>query len=71
MAYDASPDTPLNSGNNIRMSIEIDDRSKAKDVFEALSKNGTVHDELREREWNAILVVVPISSIFNGWSIVR
>lgn len=54
MAYDASPDTPLNSGNNIHMSVELENKDKAKTVFENLCKNGTVHHELREREWNAL-----------------
>lgn len=54
MAYDASPDTPLNSGNNIQMSINLNDKVKAKDIFNALSKNGTIHHQFREREWNAL-----------------
>ena len=54
MAYDASPDTPLNSGNNIHMSVELHDVEKAKTVFEKLSHHGTIHHEFREREWNAL-----------------
>ena len=54
MAYDVSPDTPLNSGNNIHMSVEINDKEKALEIFNQLSKNGKVHDNFREREWNAL-----------------
>lgn len=51
MAYDASPDTPINHGNQIHMSIDFKDLGKAKDVFESLSQNGKVHHNFREREW--------------------
>ena len=51
MAYDASPDTPLNHGNQIHMSIDHDDISKAEDLFEKLSQGGQVHHTFREREW--------------------
>tara|TARA_R110002049_G_scaffold242357_1_gene416179 strand:+ start:21246 stop:21647 length:402 start_codon:yes stop_codon:yes gene_type:complete len=54
MAYDASPDTPLTSGNNIHMSIDMNDKEKATSIFEALSKGGRVHYELRERDWGAL-----------------
>ncbi|MDN3493915.1 VOC family protein [Winogradskyella bathintestinalis] len=51
MAYDASPDTPLNSGNQIHMSVDVTDNSKGKELFESLSKGGQVHHNYREREW--------------------
>lgn len=54
MAYDASPDTPLNSGNNIHMSVELHDKAKAKEIWDSLSDGGTIHDNLSEREWNAL-----------------
>ncbi len=54
MAYDASPDTPLTKGNNIHMSVEVHDKDKAKEIFNALSNNGIIHHEFREREWNAL-----------------
>ncbi|MFB9057508.1 VOC family protein [Mariniflexile ostreae] len=51
MAYDASPDTPLNNGNQIHMSIEASDINEGKELFEKLSKGGQVHHNYREREW--------------------
>lgn len=54
MAYDAAPDTPLTIGNNIHMSIDLNDKEEAKSVFESLSKGGRVHHELRERDWGAL-----------------
>ena len=53
MAYDASPDTPLNSGNNVQMSIDLDDKDKAEKLFNQLYDGGTVHHKFREREWGA------------------
>lgn len=51
MAYDAAPDTPINHGNQIHMSIDFNDLEKAKDVFETLSQNGKTHHNFRERAW--------------------
>ncbi|MBU2928821.1 VOC family protein [Winogradskyella psychrotolerans] len=51
MAYDASPDTPLNSGNQIHMSVEVSDNTEGKNLFESLSKGGQVHHNYLEREW--------------------
>lgn len=51
MAYDASPDTPINHGNQIHMSVDADSKSEAEHVFESLSKGGQIHDNFREREW--------------------
>ncbi|MGB3608522.1 MAG: VOC family protein [Psychroserpens sp.] len=51
MAYDVSPDTPLNNGNQIHMSIEASSVEEGKDFFTKLSSQGTVHHEYREREW--------------------
>ncbi|MGJ8592831.1 MAG: VOC family protein [Aquaticitalea sp.] len=51
MAYDAAPDTPINHGNQIHMSIEVGDKNEAQDVFDQLSKGGQVHHNFREREW--------------------
>ncbi|WP_439132127.1 VOC family protein [Polaribacter sp.] len=50
-AYDASPDTPLNSGNNISISVDLNDNTKAENVFKQLSNSGVVHHKFREREW--------------------
>ncbi|WP_179008781.1 VOC family protein [Winogradskyella forsetii] len=51
MAYDASPDTPLNNGNQIHMSIAVTDNTEGKNLFESLSKGGQIHHNYREREW--------------------
>lgn len=51
MAYDASPDTPLNNGNQINMSIDLNEFDKGKQLFKDLSSGGQVHHEFREREW--------------------
>ncbi|GAB7256153.1 VOC family protein [Polaribacter sp. OB-PA-B3] len=51
MAYDASPDTPINSGNQVHMSVDLNDKESAENVFKSLSESGIVHHEFREREW--------------------
>lgn len=51
MAYDASPDTPINHGNQIHMSVDVNNVAEAKDLFEKLSHGGQVHHNFREREW--------------------
>ncbi|CAN0583662.1 unnamed protein product, partial [Ectocarpus sp. 12 AP-2014] len=51
MAYDASPDTPLNNGNQINMSVDLDNLDEGKQLFNDLSSGGQVHHEFREREW--------------------
>ncbi|SHK40330.1 PhnB protein [Maribacter aquivivus] len=51
MAYDASPDTPLNNGNQISMSVDTNDLDEGKQLFQDLSSGGQVHHDFREREW--------------------
>ena len=51
MAYDAAPDTPINSGNQVHMSVDVNDENKAREVFKTLSDQGITHHEFREREW--------------------
>ncbi|WP_291967514.1 VOC family protein [Maribacter sp.] len=51
MAYDAAPDTPLNNGNQINMSVDLDTMDEGKQIFEELSNEGQIHHEFREREW--------------------
>lgn len=53
-AYDAAPDTPLNSGNKIHMSISINNTEKAKKLFEKLSKDGKINDPFGEKHWGAL-----------------
>ena len=51
MAYDASPDTPLNHGNQIHMSVDVENKADAENLFDQLSGSGQIHDSFREREW--------------------
>lgn len=51
MAYDAAPDTPINHGNQIHMSVDLKDKNEAEEMFGSLSKGGQVHHNFREREW--------------------
>ena len=51
MAYDAAPDTPLNNGNQINMSVDLNDLDEGKQLFKELSSGGQVHHEFRAREW--------------------
>lgn len=51
MAYDAAPDTPITGGNQMHMSIDVDSKNEAQTLFKALSSEGKIHHEFREREW--------------------
>ena len=51
MAYDAAPDTPIHHGNQIHMSVDLEDKERAEQVFDKLSKGAQVHHSFREREW--------------------
>lgn len=51
MGYDASPDTPLTNGNNVCLSVDLDDRKKADEIFNSLSQGGRVHTPMQESSW--------------------
>ncbi|MGB6151142.1 MAG: VOC family protein [Pricia sp.] len=51
MAYDAAPDTPINHGNQVHMSVDLNNSDEAKQMFADLSSGGQVHHDFREREW--------------------
>lgn len=51
MAYDASPDTPINRGNQIHMSVDLQNRDEASQLFEKLADGGKLHHKFSEREW--------------------
>lgn len=51
MAYDAAPDTPINNGNQVHMSVDAGSREEAEKLFDSLSSSGQVHHSFREREW--------------------
>tara|TARA_R110002020_G_scaffold21009_1_gene71083 strand:- start:49795 stop:50196 length:402 start_codon:yes stop_codon:yes gene_type:complete len=54
MAYDAAPDTPLNNGNQIHMSVDLRDPDETKVVFDTLSEGGQVNNPLKKQEWGAL-----------------
>lgn len=51
MAYDAAPDTPINHGNQVHMSIDADSIDEAENLFSSLANEGKVHHDFKEREW--------------------
>ncbi|MCK7591412.1 VOC family protein [Subsaxibacter sp. CAU 1640] len=51
MAYDAAPDTPLNNGNQIHMSIDVKEKNEAENLFNKLSNGGQVQQKFAEQEW--------------------
>ena len=51
MAYDASPDTPINYGNQVHMSVDLQDSEEGEQLFNKLSNGGQIHHNFREREW--------------------
>lgn len=53
MGYDVAPDTPLNNGNNICLSVDADSRKEAEDLFHSLSKGGTIHTPMQESTWGS------------------
>ncbi|MEH6679955.1 MAG: VOC family protein [Sediminicola sp.] len=54
MAYDAAPDTSLNNGNQIHMSVDLRDPDETKVVFDTLSEGGQVNNPLKKQEWDAL-----------------
>ena len=48
--YDASPDTPLNNGNQIYMSVDVSNENEGREMFESLLNQGKIHHNYRERE---------------------
>lgn len=54
LAYDAAPDTPLNSGNKIHMSIDLKNAEKGKKLFKKLSEGGQVNNPFNEEDWGAL-----------------
>lgn len=54
MAYDASPDTPLNNGNKIHISVDLRDENKARELFKELSDKGITNHPFSEKDWGAL-----------------
>ncbi len=54
LAYDAAPDTPLTSGNQIHMSVDLSDADNAKLIFNKLSEGGQVNNPFNEKDWGAL-----------------
>ncbi len=53
MAYDAAPDTPLTSGSNMQMSIDLSSEEETEKIFNKLSASGRVHTPLQDTSWGA------------------
>lgn len=53
MGYDAAPDTPLNEGNTVCMSLDYEDKQEAKQAFESLSAQGKINTPFQETTWDA------------------
>ncbi len=54
MAYDAAPDTPINEGNQVQMSINTQNRQEGQELFEKLSQGGQVLQNYDEVHWDAM-----------------
>lgn len=53
MATDGQPGNPFEAGNNIHLSIALDDTDEQTRLFEALSEGGQVVMPLQETFWKA------------------
>ena len=53
MGYDATPDTPITGGTKIQMSVDLDDKDKGQDIFDALLKDGELHAKYQKTNWGA------------------
>lgn len=51
MASDDNEKSPVNIGNNVQLSISGDDEKKLTDIFNKLSKDGTVKVPLKKEFW--------------------
>lgn len=51
MAYDAAPDTPLNEGNKVCMSIDCSNEDEGRQVFDKLAEKGKVHTNWQKMSW--------------------
>lgn len=54
MGYDASPDTPLTNGNNVHLSIDLNDEEKAEALFNKFSESGVVNHPFQKKDWGAL-----------------
>ncbi len=53
MACDTSPEHPVQTGNNVHLSINLDDAAAQKTIFERLSAGGQVTMPLQATFWGA------------------
>ena len=53
MAYDASPDTPVTDGTNIQMSVDLENKEKAQNIYDKLAHQGKIQTELQKTSWGA------------------
>ena len=53
MAYDASPDTPVQQGNTVQLGVDLDSKEEVTDLFNKLSAEGQSLADPQETSWNA------------------
>lgn len=53
MVSDAFPGNNVVIGNNISLTLDFESEEEIQTVYDALSKNGTVHMELQDTFWGA------------------
>lgn len=54
MGYDASPDRPLNNGNKIHLSIDLNDEERAEELFNKFSESGIINHSFQKKDWGAM-----------------
>ncbi|MCC4211443.1 VOC family protein [Leeuwenhoekiella parthenopeia] len=53
MAYDASPDTPVQQGNTVQLGVDLDSKEEVSELFKKLSAEGQSLADPQETSWNA------------------
>ncbi|SFU73029.1 PhnB protein [Pustulibacterium marinum] len=54
MAYDAAPDTPLNSGNQVQMSVALESEEELTSLFDKFTSEGQTITKPEKTSWNAL-----------------
>lgn len=53
MASDSFPGQPIQIGNNISLTLELESEEEIQKIYDALRENGTVYMELQDTFWGA------------------
>ncbi|MEZ7494374.1 VOC family protein [Leeuwenhoekiella aequorea] len=53
MAYDASPDTPLQHGNQVQLGADLESKEEVDELFKKLEAEGQSLAKPQETSWNA------------------